>query len=128
MTGVDAGDHAGFGFVHQFVGQALQAVGQRRGLGELQVPSFAGLSVSDQADRAGDDLDEFLVIGAHPRHHFDLVLGQELEPVEVVAELFELTQRRVEPAVVRLEQRGRNAVELADGVVVELPIGADLAL
>src|SRR5262249_6884384 len=48
-------------------------------------------------------------------------------PLEVVAELVELTQRAVQGALVRHQQRRRNAVELARRVVLDLAIGGDLA-
>ena len=75
-----------------------------------------------------DDLDELLVVLAHAAEQLDLVLGDELQAVQVVAELVELAQGGVEGAVLGDEQRGGHAVELARRVVLELAIGGDLAL
>ena len=58
----------------------------------------------------------------------DLVLRHVLQPVEVVAELAELAQDPVEHPLVRGQKGRGNAVQLAGGVVLHLPIGRDLAL
>ena len=128
MARLDAGDHVGLGLVHQLVGEALEPVGKRRGLGELQFLSFHSAAAANELDHLGDDLDELLVVLAHAGEQLLLVLGYELQTVEVVAELIELPQGRLQPAVVGFEQGRGDAIELADGVVVELPVGGDLAL
>ena len=128
MARLDAGDHVGLGLVHQLVGQALEPVGQRGGLGELQLLPLGGAAAADQLHDLGDDLDELFVVLAHTREQLFLVLRHELQSIEVVAELVELAQCRLQPAVVGFEQRRGDAVELADGVVVELAVGGDLAL
>ena len=76
----------------------------------------------------GHDPDEALVILADAAEQLDLVLCDELEPIEIVAELVELAQRRLERPLVRDDQRRGDAVELARGVVLELAVGRDLAL
>ena len=78
--------------------------------------------------RPGHDLDEAVVVLPDLGQQLDLVLGHVLQPVEVVAELAELAQDAVELALVRGQERGGDAVELARGVVLDLPIGRDLAL
>ena len=78
--------------------------------------------------RPGHDRDEAVVVRAHARQEIDLVLGHVLQPVEVVAELAELTEDAVQLALVLRQQRRRDAVQLARGVVLDLAIGGDLAL
>ena len=128
VAGVDAGHHVRLGLVHQLVGQPFQAIGERSGLGELDLASLRGLPAADPLDHAGDHGDELLVVLAHPAHQLHLVLGHELEAVEVVAELVELAQGGLQGALVGHQERGGYAVELARGVVLELAVGGDLPL
>jgi hypothetical protein len=57
-----------------------------------------------------------------------LVLGDELQPVNVVSKLIELAERTVQRAIVRGEEGRGYAVELTGGVVLDLAVGLDLAL
>ena len=59
---------------------------------------------------------------------FRLFLGDEFHAVEVVSELIELAERCIEHPVVLKQKRGRDAVELARRIVLDLVIGGDLAL
>ena len=91
-------------------------------------PRLGGTAAADQLDDPRHDRDEPVVVLPNCAEQLDLVLGDELQPFEVVAELVELTQRAVQSALVRDEQRGGDAVELAGGVVLDLAVGRDLAL
>ena len=53
----------------------------------------ASLAGAGQLDDPGHDRDEAVVIAAHPRQQLDLVAGDVLQPVQVIAELGELPQR-----------------------------------
>ena len=128
LGSVDARHHVRLGLVHELVGQALEPVRERTGLGHLHLPALGGLARPDQLDHVGHDPDEALVVLADAAEQLDLVLCDELEPIEIVAELVELAQRRLERPLVRNEQRRGDAVELARGVVLELAVGRDLAL
>jgi hypothetical protein len=61
----------------------------------------------------------------HLRQQVDLVAGDELQPLQVVAELVELTQRSAE-GVRRRRTKPRDMVELACGIELDLPVGGDL--
>ena len=128
LTRFNARHHVRLGLVHQFVGETFQAVRKRRGFRKLYLPALCGFSLADQVHDTADDLDEFLIIRTHLRHHFHLILGDELQAVEVVAELLELTQRCVKAAILCLQHRRGNAIKLTDGIVIELAVGGDLAL
>ncbi|TIX68469.1 MAG: hypothetical protein E5V25_13180, partial [Mesorhizobium sp.] len=60
--------------------------------------------------------------------HFRLTLGDELHAVEVVAELVELAQRRIQHPVVLKQKGGGDAVELGGRIVLDLAIGCYPAL
>ena len=81
-----------------------------------------------QLHHPGHDRDEAVVVAAHPREQLDLVAGDVLQPVQVVAELGELPQRGLQHLLVRGQQRGGDAVELGGGVVLHLAERRDLAL
>ena len=57
-----------------------------------------------------------------------LGFADELHAVEVVAELVELTQRRIQHPVVLKQECGGDAVELGGRIVLDLAIGCDPAL
>ena len=92
------------------------------------LPRLGGAAGADQLHDLRDDCDEPVVVLPELAEQLDFVLGDELQPVDVVAELVELAQRARQRALVRGEQRGGDAVELARGVVLDLAIGLDLAL
>ena len=83
---------------------------------------------ADELDDPRHDGDEPVVFLAHLAEQSDLVLGDELQPLEIVAELVQLAQRAVQGALVRHQQRRGDAVELARRVVLDLAVGRDLAL
>ncbi|MER8968521.1 hypothetical protein NKI25_22970 [Mesorhizobium sp. M0808] len=60
--------------------------------------------------------------------HFHLGFGDELHAVEVVAELVELAQRRIQHPVVLKQKGGGDAVELGGRIVLDLAIGCYPAL
>ena len=76
----------------------------------------------------GDDGDERLVVLAHTAENLDFVLRDELQAIEVISELVELAQRRFQRSLVRYEQRRGNAVKLDRRILLDLPVGGDLAL
>src|SRR5207245_69376 len=100
----------------------------RTGLNKLNRPALSHLGGANQLDELGHDLDELVIVLADPAEQFDFVFRDELEPVEVVAELVKLTQRGLERSLVGDQERRGDAVELAGGVVLELAVGGDLAL
>ena len=128
LAGVDAGDHLGLGEVDQLVGEALQAVRQGPRLVALHLARLGDPPGAGQLHDPGHDRDEAVVVAPHPGEQLDLVAGDVLQPVQVVAELGELAQRRLEHLLVRGQQRGGDAVELCRGVVLHLAEGRDLAL
>ena len=121
-------DHVGFGLVDQLVGQTLQALGQRAGAPDLRLAALGDLARADRLDHLRDDGNESLVVLAHPAEDLDLVLRHELQAIEVIAELIELAQRCLQRSLVGHEQRRRDAVQLRGRVVLDLPVGGDLAL
>jgi hypothetical protein len=128
VTRIHTGNHVGFRLVDELVREPLQPVGQRGRLRELQLPPFGGAAAPNQLHDARDDPDELVVVGPHAAEQLDLVPGDELQAVQVVAELVELAEDGVEALVLGYEQRGGHTVELACGVVLQLPVGGDLAL
>ena len=128
LARLDPLEHVGLGDVDQLVGQALEPVGERPRLLELQLARGRDLAAAGALDRRGHDRDEAVVVGADLGEQRGLVLGDVLQPVEVVAELAELAQDPVELARVPGQQRGGDAVELARGVVLDVAVGGDLAL
>ena len=97
-------------------------------MSDLQFISFGDLAAADQLDGLADHLDELIVVFAHLAEQLNLVFGDKLEPVEVVAELIQLAQRGVKGAIVVDQQRGRDAVELRRGIVLELAVSGDFSL
>ena len=128
MARVHAGDHVGFRLVDELVREPFQPVGQRGRLRELQLPPFGGPAAPDQLHDTRDDPDELVVVGPDAGEQLDLVSRDELQAVQVVAELVELAEDGVEAPVLGDEQRGGHTVELACRVVLQLPVGGDLAL
>ena len=128
LARLDLLEHAGLGHVDQLVGQALEPVGERARLAQLHRARLLDLPGARALDRPGHDRDEAVVVRPDLGQQVDLILGHVLQPVEVVAELAELTQDAVELALVLGQERGGDAVELARGVVLHLAIGGDLAL
>ena len=132
MAALDLLHHLRLGFVHQLVGEALQAVSQGRGLRTLQFPGSGDPPPSDHSDGLAHDLDEPVVFLLDAAQQRCLVLGNVLQPVEVVTKLLELAERRLDHAHVDLLQRQRqgrsDAVELTSGVVLKLAVGGNLAM
>src|SRR4029453_8424548 len=75
-----------------------------------------------------DDPDELVVVGAHTAEQLDLVARDKLQAIQGVPELVQLAEDGVEAPILRDEQCGGHTVELACRVVLQLPIGGDLAL
>ena len=90
-AGLDAGDHVRLGLVDELVGQALEPIGERAGLLQLGRPRLGGTAAADQLHDLRHHRDETVVVAAELLEELDLVLGHELQPVHVVAELVELT-------------------------------------
>ena len=128
LARLDPLQHVGLGDVHQLVGEALEPVGERPRLAQLHLARLGDLPGAGPLHRPGHDLDEAVVFLPDLAQQLDLVLRDVLQPVEVVAELAELAQGAVERPLVGGQQRGGDPVELARGVVLDLPVGRDLAL
>jgi len=128
VAGVHAGHHVGFRLVHELVCEPLQPVSERGRPGELQLPPFRDPTAPDQLHDTRDDSDELVVVGPHPAEQLDLVARDELQPIQVVAELVELSEDGVEAPVLGDEQGGGHTVELGRRVVLHLAVGGDLAL
>ncbi len=125
---LDVGHDIGLGLVDQFVGQPFEPVRQRPGLLQLRFAGLGDMPASDQSDDPRRNRDKPVVFLPHLVQQLDLVLGDELQPLEVIAELVQLTQRAGQGALVRDQERRRDAVKLARGVVLDLAVGGDLAL
>src|SRR5438093_832505 len=97
-------------------------------LSNLESVAFRDFSTTDQLNGLAHHLNELVVVLAHLSEQLDLVLGHKLEPVEIVAELVELTQRSVEGAFVVGQQRGGDAVKLGRGIVLELAVRGNFSL
>ena len=124
----DTRDHVRLGLVDQLVGQTLETVGQGRSLCRLHLPRLRGTAGANQFHDLRDDLDEPVVVLPELAEQLDFVLGHELQPIHVVAELVELAKRARQRRLVGSEQGGGNAVELARRVMLHLAIRFDLAL
>ena len=101
----DSADHVGFSPVHQLVCDALEAVGQRRGMRRLQLARLGEAARADQFDGLGDDRGEAVIVLAERLQQADLVLRHKLQSIDIVAELIELTQRGRQRELVRRKQR-----------------------
>jgi hypothetical protein len=87
---LDARHHVRFGFVDQLVGQALEPARQRPRLLQLRRMRFIDVPAADQLDDPRHDGDEPVVFLPDLAEQFDLVLGDELQSLEVIAELVQL--------------------------------------
>jgi len=124
----DARDHVGLRPVHQLIGEALHAVGERAGLRRLQGQTLGDLTVPDQLDDPGHHPYELVVFAPQLGEQPDFVLRHELQAVEVIAELVQLAQGSGERRLLGYQKGGGHAVELRGRVVLELAVGGDLAL
>ena len=124
----DTRDHVRLGLVDQLVGQTLEAVGQGCGLCRLHLSRLRGAAGANHLHDLRDDFDEPIVVLPELAEQLDFVLGHELQPIHVVAELVELAKRARQRRIVGSEQGGGHAVELARRVMLHLPIRFDLAL
>ena len=95
---------------------------------QLGLVRLGDLAAADQLDEPGHHRDKPVVILMHPGEQLNFVAGDELQPFQIVAELVELAQRAVERPLVRREEGAGNPVELARRIVLDLPVGGDLAL
>ena len=125
---LDRRHHVGFGDVDQLVRQPLEAVGRRHDLVQLNLPRLLGAAGADELGDVRHPGREPLVLLPDLAEHFHLARRDELHAVEVVAELAELAQRRIQHPVVLKQKCGRDAVELVGRVVLDLAIGRDPAL
>ena len=80
--------------------RTLEAVRQRAGLRALQLPTLGNLPPTDKLDDLGHYLDEAVVVRLDPAEQLHLILRHKLEAIEVVAELIELAQYRLEHPLV----------------------------
>ena len=90
--------------------------------------AFRGPAAPDQLHHPRDDADELVIVGSNATEQLDLVSCDELQAVQVVAELVELPEDAVEAPLVGDEQRGGHAVQLGRRVVLKLAVGGDLPL
>ena len=125
---LDTSYHVRLGFVDQLVGQTLETIGQGRSLYRLYLPRFRRTTGTNHFDAMRDDLDKSIVVLPELAKQFDFILCHELQPIDVIAELVKLAKRARQRRLVRRKQSGGNAVELAYCVMLDLPIGFDLAL
>ncbi len=95
---------------------------------QLNLARLGDIAVTDQLDDLVYDRDKPVVILFDPAEELAFVLGDELQALQIVAELVELAQRAVEAAVVIGKQGRSDPVELARRIVLNLPVGGDLAL
>ncbi len=97
-------------------------------LRDLRRMGFGGTAGADQFYQPRHHRDEPFVILAHPGEQLDLVASDELQPLQIVAELVQLAQRAAERTLIGREQRCGDMVELRCGVELDLSIGGDLPL
>ena len=128
LTRLDALDHVGFGLVHELVGEALQPIRERHHPLELERAPLGDPSAPDHVDHPGHDVDELIVVVSNTAEQLRLVARDELHAVEIVPELIELAECRLERAFVRTQKGRRHAVELGGGIVLDLAVGGDLPL
>ena len=124
----DTSYHIRLGFVDQLVGQTLKTIGQGRSLYRLYLPRLRRTTGTNHFHAMRDDLDKSIVILPELAKQFDFILCHKLQPIDVIAELVKLAKRARQRRVVRRKQGGGNAVKLAYRVMLDLPIGFDLAL
>src|SRR5262249_25510297 len=96
---VHARHHIGFRLVYQLIREPLESVGERGRLRELQLPPICGPAASDQLHHTRDDTNEFVVVGPDAGEQLDLVSGDELQAIQVIAELVELAENGVEAPI-----------------------------
>jgi len=101
MADLDTRHHIRFGLVHEFVRKTLKTLRQRARRGQLEFPAFNRFSAPDRFDDAGHDLNALGMLLLDSVEQFDLALGHELEPVEVIVKLIELTQGGFEHPLLR---------------------------
>ena len=89
---LDAGYHVGLGLVDQLVRETLKTIGQRRSLCDLQFSCFRGTAGADQFQDIRHDIRKPVVLIPKPVKQFYFVLGHELQSVNIVPNLIELTQ------------------------------------
>ena len=94
----------------------------------MQLPRLRRTAGANQFHDLRDDLDKSIVVLPELAKQFDFVLGHELQPIHVIAELVELAKRARQRRLVGRKQGGGNAVELGRRVMLHLPIRFDLAL
>ena len=124
---IDGVNHVGLGDIDELVRQTFEAVGQRDDLC-LNVARLARPTGPNEVDDACHLGRELIVVLSDLAEEIRFFVGDKLHAVEVIAELSELTERSIEHPVVLKQERGRDAVELARRVVLNLMIGCDLAL
>jgi hypothetical protein len=124
----DPFDHVALSLIDQLIGQTFEAIGQRSSLGGLQVSRLRGTTGADQLHSARDDCDELVIVLTEPAQQLNFVLGHELQTIDVVSELVELAQCARQRPLVRRQKRGGDAVKLSRRVMLDQPIGFDLAL
>ena len=125
---LDRVHHVGLGDVDQLVRQPFQTIRQRHDLRQLRCPRFIPLAGADEVHHPCHLSRQAVIVLADLSKKLGLVPGDEFHAIEIVAELPELTERCIEHSVLLQQECGRDAVELARGIVLDLMIGCDLAL
>ena len=124
----DTSYHVRLSFVDQLVGQTLETIGQGRSLHRLHLSRLRGAAGANHIHAMRDNLDKSIVVVAELAKQFDFIFCHELQSIDVIAELVKLAKGARQRLVVRRKQGRGNAVELAYRVMLDLPIGFDLAL
>ena len=94
--------------LHQLIGQTLQSIRQRAGFFNLQLSGSRYIPAANQLDDPRGDADEFSVFVPYLAEQFRFVSRDKLQPIQIVSELVQLTERRVQHPIIRHQERGRN--------------------
>jgi len=99
-TGIDAGRQVDLALVDEVVGEALEPIGERAGLGELQLPALGDASSFPQLGNTLGHLDELVIGCADAAEKLGVVRRRDLELVELIPELGELPERCLDRVLV----------------------------
>jgi hypothetical protein len=83
--------HVRFGFVDQLAGQTLETISQ--GGSRLYLPRLRRTTGANCFNAMPDDLHKSIVVLSELAKQFDFILCHELQPIDVIAQLVELTKR-----------------------------------
>src|ERR1700738_5320682 len=88
----DTSYHVRLSFVDQLVGQTLETIGQGRSLHRLHLSRLRGAAGANHIHAMRDNLDKSIVVVAELAKQFDFIFCNELQSIDVIAELVKLAK------------------------------------